>query len=173
MGGTKSIAISMRTSERKAIPNDMLMLQDFHHICLLVRDIEKAAVNFGKLFGVDPLVATPYEAPASKATVRGIHQGYKLKFANAKIGPITLELVEPVEGECALTECLRERGEGLHHLAFCRPPPIDDELAKWKKLGIEPLQVDKSIYEDPRYGWAYMDTEKLVGCIIEIVCFPP
>jgi len=163
----------MSTSERKTIPKDMVTLRDLHHICLLVNNIEKTESNFAKLFGVGPFVATPYEAPTSKATVRGIHQGYKLKFANVKIGPITLELVEPVEGECELTESLKEQGEGLHHLAFCCPPPIDNELAKWKKLGIEPLQVDKSIYEDPRYGWAYMDTEKLVGCVIEIVCFPP
>jgi hypothetical protein len=168
-----SLAISMSTTDRKTIPNDMVMLQDFHHICLLVGNVEETAANFAKVFGIGPFVATPYEAPASKATVRGIRQGYKLKFANARIGPITLELVEPLEGNCVLTESLKERGEGLHHLAFRCPPPIDDELAKWKKLGINPLQVDKSISDDPRYGWAYMDTEKLVGCVLEIVCLPP
>jgi hypothetical protein len=163
----------MSMSDRKTIPNDMVMLQDFHHICLLVRDVEKAAVNFAKAFGIGPFVATPYEAPTSKATVRGKPQGYKLKFANARIGPITLELVEPIEGSCVLTDSLKERGEGLHHLGYRCPPPIDDELAKWKKLGIDPLQVDKSISDDQRYGWAYMDTEKLVGCIVEIMCLPP
>jgi hypothetical protein len=163
----------MSLGDSKTIPNDIVMLQDFHHICLLVRDVEKAAENFAKTFGIGPFVATPYEAPASKAMVRGRPQGYKLKFANAKIGPITLELVEAVEGDSALTDFLKQRGEGLHHLAYCCPPPIDDELAKWKKLGIDALQVDKSISDDPRYGWAYMDTEKLVGCIIEIMCLPP
>jgi hypothetical protein len=49
-------------------------------------------------------------------------------------------------------ESLKEQGEVLHHLAFGCPPPIDDEVAKWKKLGIEPLQVGKSISDDPRYG---------------------
>lgn len=165
--------ISMSMSARKIIPNEIVMLQDFHHICLLVRDVEKAAENFARTFGIGPFVAAPYEAPASKATVHGKPQGYKLNFANAKIGPITLELVEPVEGNSALTEFLKERGEGLHHLAYSCPPPIDDELAKWSKIGIDALQVDKSISDDPRYGWAYMDTEKLVGCILEIMCLPP
>jgi methylmalonyl-CoA/ethylmalonyl-CoA epimerase len=163
----------MSTSDRKGIPSDMAMLRDFHHICLLVRNVENATENFAKTFGIGPFATTLHEAPASKAMVHGRPQGYKLKFANARIGPITLELVEPVQGNSAPTEFLRERGEGLHHLAFCCPPPIDDELAKWKKLGIEPLQVDKSISDDPRYGWAYMDTEKLVGCVLEIVCLPP
>jgi len=163
----------MSMSERRTIPNDMVMLQDFHHICLLVRDVEKAAQNFAKAFSIGPFATTPYETPTSKGTVHGKPQGYKLKFANAKIGPITLELVEPVEGNSVLTEFLKERGEGLHHLAYRCPPPIDEELAKWKKLGIDALQVDKNISDDPRYGWAYMDTEKLVGCVLEILCLPP
>jgi catechol 2,3-dioxygenase-like lactoylglutathione lyase family enzyme len=163
----------MSMSDGKTIPNDIVMLQDFHHICLLVRDVEKAAQNFAKAFGVGPFAVTHYETPTSKGTVHGKPQGYKLKFANAKVGPITLELVEPVEGNSALTEFLKERGEGLHHLAYRCPPPIDEELAKWKKLGIDALQVDKNISDDPRYGWAYMDTEKLVGCVLEILCLPP
>ena len=158
---------------RKTIPLDKVILQDFHHICLLVRDVEKAAKNFADNFGIGPFVVTPYEAPASKAWVHGKPQGYKLKFANAKIGPITLELVQPVEGNSALTEFLKERGEGLHHLAYKCPPPIDEELARWKKLGVEALQLDKSIHKDPSYGWAYMDSERLVGCILEIMCLPP
>jgi methylmalonyl-CoA/ethylmalonyl-CoA epimerase len=163
----------MNLGYSKTIPNDMVMLQNFHHICLLVRDVEKAAENFAKMFSIGPFVTTLHEAPASRAMVRGRPQGYKLKFANAKMGPITLELVQPVEGDSAVTDFLKERGEGLHHLAYSCPPLIDDELAKWKKLGIDALQVDKSISDDPRYGWAYMDTEKLVGCIIEIMCLPP
>jgi hypothetical protein len=163
----------MSMSDGKTIPNDMVMLQDFHHICLLVRDVERAAQNFAKAFGIGPFAATLYETPTSKGTVHGKPQGYKLKFANAKVGPITLELVEPVEGNSALTEFLKERGEGLHHLAYRCPPPIDEELAKWKKLGIDALQVDKNISDDPHYGWAYMDTEKLVGCVLEILCLPP
>ncbi len=43
------------------------------------------------------------------------------------------------------------------------PLPFDAELQKWKKKGIEPLQVNKM--ENPEHGRAYMDTAKLVGCI--------
>lgn len=156
----------------KTIPFDRIMLQDFNHICLLVRDVEKAAATFASDFGVGPFAVTPYEAPASKAWVHGKPQTYKLKFVNARIGPIVLELVQPVEGHSALTEYLEEHGEGLHHLAYKCEPPIDEQLSKWKKLGVDALQLDKSINPDPSYGWAYMNTEKLVGCILEIMCLP-
>jgi catechol 2,3-dioxygenase-like lactoylglutathione lyase family enzyme len=148
------------------------MLGDLHHLSLLVNDVEKTVAIFEKL-GAGPFVIRPYEAPTSKATVRGMPQGYKLKFADGRIGPLSLEFVQPIEGDSVLVDFLRERGEGFHHLAFSCPPPIDDELAKWHAIGIEPLQVDKSISDDPCYGWAYLDTEKLLGCILEIVCLPP
>lgn len=35
------------------------------------------------------------------------------------------------------------------------------------------MQIDRNLSDDPRYGWAYIDTEKLVGYVIEIMCFPP
>jgi 4-hydroxyphenylpyruvate dioxygenase-like putative hemolysin len=159
--------------QAKMIPNDEIMLRDLHHVSLLVRDVEKSAENFAKVFGIGPFSVTQYNAPATKATVYGKSCGYRLKFGNAKIGSITLELVQTVDGNSALTDHLEKHGEGLHHLAYNCPPPIDDELAKWKKRGIDALQVDKSISDDPRYGWAYMDTEKLVGCVIEILCLPP
>jgi len=157
---------------KKTIPFDSIMLQDFDHICLLVRDVEKAASSFASNFGIGPFTVTPYEAPASKAWVHDKPQGYKLKFANARIGLIVLELVQPVEGHSALTEYLEKHGEGLHHLAYKCEPPIDEQLSKWKKLGVDALQLDKSINPDPSYGWAYMDTEKRVGCILEIMCLP-
>jgi len=155
------------------IPKNEVMLRDFHHVCLLVKDVEKSAESFTKMFGIGPWSVAPYNSPASRANVYGKPSGYKLKFANAKIGSINLELVEPVEGDSALKDFLKKRGEGLHHLAFNCAPPIDEELDKWKKLGINALQVDKSISDDRRYGWAYMDTEKLLGCILEIMCLPP
>ena len=163
----------MKQPRAKTIPKDRLLLRDFHHVSLLVRDVEKCADSFAKMFGVGPFSVTPYHAPASKATVYGKPRGYRLKFGNGMIGSTKLELVQPVEGRSALTDYMKKHGEGLHHLAFTCPPPLDEELAKWRRIGIEALQVDKSISKDPRYGWAYMDTEKLVGCIIEIVCLPP
>ena len=36
---------------------------------------------------------------------------------------------------------------------------------------VDPLQVHRR--DDTRHGWAYMDTEDLVGCVLEVVCDPP
>lgn len=51
----------MSQPNRKTIPTDRIMLQDFHHICLLVKDVEKAAENLAETFGIGPFTVTPYE----------------------------------------------------------------------------------------------------------------
>ena len=62
------------------IPKDEIMLRDLHHVSLLVRDVEKCAENFGKVFGIGPFSVTQYNAPVTKATVYGKNCGYQLKF---------------------------------------------------------------------------------------------
>jgi len=81
----------------------------------------------------------------------------------------TKALVETVKGRSIYQEFLEQHGEGLHHLGFPTPLPFDAELEKWEQMGIKPLQVN--LLDDPEEGWAYMDTQKLAGFILEILSF--
>jgi hypothetical protein len=47
--------------------------------------------------------------------------------------------------------------------------PFKEELNKWERLGIKPLQI--SHLDDPEEGWAYIDTQKIAGFILEILSF--
>jgi hypothetical protein len=85
------------------------------------------------------------------------------------MGPIALELVETVEGRTIYQEFLERHGEGLHHIGVPTPLPFEAELEKWKRVGIEAMQTNRM--ESPDEGWAYMDTQGLVGCIMEILSF--
>ncbi|MDP2873338.1 MAG: VOC family protein [Bacillota bacterium] len=161
----------MKSGETKVIPSDRIMLGDPYHVCLVVRDVEKTAAVYSSLFGVGPFTIRQVHSEASQATVHGEPTAYTLKFGYARTGTIILELVETVEGHTIYEEFLAQHGEGLHHLGFRAPPPLDDELVRWRAQGIEPLQVNRR--DDPRYGWAYMDTQALAGCLVEIVCDPP
>lgn len=164
---------SMDKTESRNATGDRIVLGEMRHVCLAVRDVEKTAEAFSTIFGIGPFRITLYESPSTRATVYGKPQGYRLKFGHAEAGPVEIELVQTLEGEASIDDFIEKRGEGIHHLAFERDPPLDDELRKWKELGVEALQVDRSLSDDPKYGWAYMDTEKLVGCVLEIMCLPP
>lgn len=98
----------------------------------------------------------------------------KTIFICSHILPIVEELLtrvlgESLEGRTIYQEFLEEHGEGPHHIGVPTPLPFDAELEKWERLGIEALQVNRM--EAPGEGWAYMDTQGLVGCILEILSF--
>lgn len=157
----------MTDTQRRTIPEDKIILTNVEHICVVVRDVEKTAEVLAEKFGIGPFRITVEHTPSSRASVHGEPVEYTLKFGEAKVGPITLELVETVKGKTIYQEFLEKHGEGLHHIGVPTPIPFDAELKKWEKLGIKALQVNRM--EDPEEGWAYMDTEGLVGFVLEIL----
>jgi len=145
------------------------MLRELVHVCIVVRDVEKTARVFAEMFGVGPFRIRVVHSPASRATVHGTPTEYTLKFGHAKLGSVGLELVQPLEGRTIYQEFLDKHGEGLHHIGVPTPVPFETELQKWQSLGISPLQTNRM--EDHEEGWAYMDTQQLVGAILEILSF--
>lgn len=169
LGATINLDETMSSAQSRSIPEDRIMLREIVHVCIVVEDVEKMARVFAEKFGIGPFRIRVMHTPSSRASVHGEPVDYTLKFGHARVGPITLELVETVEGKTVYQEFLEKHGEGLHHIGVPTPIPFDSELEKWQKRGIKPLQVNRM--EDPEEGWAYMDTQGLVGCIIEILSF--
>ncbi|MEM2894116.1 MAG: VOC family protein [Candidatus Bathyarchaeia archaeon] len=151
------------------IPEDRIMLREVAHLCIAVRDVERAAKAFAEIFGIGPFRVRVLHTPSSRGFVHGEPAEFTIKFGFARLGPITLELAQPLEGRTILQDFLKERGEGIHHIGLPAPTPFEAELEKWRRQGIHPLQSSRM--EDPEEGWAYMDTQNLVGCILEILCF--
>lgn len=162
--------VKIKNGETKVIPSDRILLGDPTHVCVVVRDVEKTAQIYSSLFGIGPFTVRQTETPPERATVHGKPERYTLKFGYAKTATIVLELVETVEGHTIYQEFLDRHGEGIHHIGFRAPPPLDRELKRWRDQGIEALQVNYR--DDTRYGWAYMDTQAVAGCLLEIVCDP-
>jgi hypothetical protein len=151
------------------IPDDRILLREIAHACVVVRSVEKTARNLSEKFGIGPWDVHVKSYPASQASFRGEPTECTFKFAYAKVGQITLELVEPISGGSSYSEYLEKHGEGIHHLGFPAPLPFDAEIAKWKRQGIRPVQEMK--LDDPEEGWAYMDTQDLAGFTLEILSF--
>ena len=159
----------MNDTQSRSVPEDRIMLREIVHICIVVRDVERTAKVFAEKLGIGPFRIRVVHTPSSRASVRSEPVDYTLKFGHARVGPITLELVETLDGKTIYQEFLEKHGEGLHHIAVPTPIPFDAELEKWKRLGIKPLQVNRMA--DHEEGWAYMDTQGLVGCLLEILSF--
>ncbi len=130
------------------------MIKRIHHINFIVRDLDKAAKQYTKLFG-DP-VGVPEELPQ-----RGV------RLVRFKTGETWIVLVQPVTPDGIAAQYLEEHGEGFF-LVSCE---VDDvkkaaEQASVKGIGV----VDKQ----PRQGlddWWLMDLDPddLFGVNIQLV----
>ena len=81
----------------------------FFHVGVLVRDIDQAAVDFGKLLGLrfEPVRTAP------------LVTGEPMRFCYSLPGPPFIELVQMASTSLGIWG--PEQGEGLHHIAFADP----------------------------------------------------
>jgi methylmalonyl-CoA/ethylmalonyl-CoA epimerase len=123
---------------------------------IVVRDVEKTMDFYTAAFGFGPWTIFD-EIP---------NPGFKVKIAMAQSGQVQLELIQVLEGESLHSKFLKEKGEGLHHLAFF-VVDIDKELARLTKLGITPYESAKVPGFDA--GFAYLNTDKIGGVMFELL----
>jgi methylmalonyl-CoA/ethylmalonyl-CoA epimerase len=79
---------------------------------------------------------------------------------------MTIELVEPLEGEQAVTKFLDKRGEGIHHICF-GVEDIKEMMKQLEAKGYKPL------YAEPKIGAGghlvnFLSPKDTSGVLIEI-----
>ena len=124
------------------------------------KDIEKQAKIMESVFGVSkftmvgPLILRiNYRGEKAKITVRA---------AFAQYSETQLELIQLIEGDSIYKEFLDQGREGFHHVLY-RVDDLKAVINKYKENGIEVIQSGRIMSS----SYAYMDTEKKLGIIIE------
>jgi methylmalonyl-CoA/ethylmalonyl-CoA epimerase len=104
---------------------------EFDHVAVAVKNIDQALAIYQALgdFGVRRT-----EVP-----------GQKVKVALLKVGEVNIELLEPTSEDSNVAKFLRDRGEGLHHIAFA----VEDIGQTMKDLGAKGFHF---LYEKPADG---------------------
>lgn len=74
-----------------------------------VRDLDQATQLFVELF--DARVGEAVEVAR-----------YDMRFRMCRVGKVDFEIMEPIDDRGVIADFLRQRGEGLHHIAFA----VDD-----------------------------------------------
>ena len=87
-----------------------------YHIGIVVKSVDKSVRFYTETFGIGPFEVR--EVNFQTASFFGKKGGYRGKRAFAKLGQITLELIEHIEGKTIHEVFLKQKGEGLHHLGF-------------------------------------------------------
>lgn len=147
-----------------------LALPPLAQVGIVVRDLKKATEYYSRVFGIDPFTSIVF-AP-EKHWVRGEPFPIKLNIAFAQMGPVQMELIEPV-GDGPHKWFLDSKGEGLHHLGF-----IVDNYDAWinylKQLRVEILMNAET--DVPGMGHiraAYMESDKTGGVLVELIEVTP
>ena len=91
---------------------------------------------------------------------------FTARMAFAELGPIELELIQPLAGESIWADFLAEHGPGLHHIRF-NVPEMEPVVAHLAGHNFDITQMASGIR--PGTSWANFATEQLVGFTIEVM----
>lgn len=132
----------------------MSTISHIDHIAIAVKSIEEVR-NFYEL-SLGLAITQVEEMPE-----RGI------RVAFIRLGPTTIELIEPLHANSEISSFLEKKGPGLHHIAFSSKD-ISAQEATLKKNGV------KLIYDQPKPGAHntlvnFIHPKESRGALIELV----
>ena len=144
------------------------LFKGIDQVGLVVRNLNKSLESYANIFGIGPWQIYTFQPPlVTDMTVHGKPASYRMRIALTMLGPVMLELIEPLEGENIYQEFLDNRGEGVHHIG-CYTDALDRGVRALEGSGIRVLQSGRFAGG----GYAYMDTEKSLGIILELIQMP-
>ena len=147
----------------------IIKVSELYQVGIVVHDLEKSIEHYQNTFGIGPWEVTNVDTSTiSDMTYHGRPVQHRFRAAFAMVGPMQLELIQPLEGDNIYSDFLDEHGEGIHHLGHVRVSDLDEAIEALEKEGFPCLQSGRF----PGGGLAYMDTGKALGVIIELLQMP-
>jgi methylmalonyl-CoA/ethylmalonyl-CoA epimerase len=138
--------------------NGSAQLTNLSHVGVAVKNAEDTAKLLSSIWNIgDPEVFDYYPQPEDM--IAGKPFAVRLVFI--KFGPLTFELLEPLDDKSIWSRFIDEKGEGIHHVAF--GVSNYDEMVETFTAQGHPLLV-AAVFNGCR--WCYFDTSP-GGTVIE------
>jgi methylmalonyl-CoA/ethylmalonyl-CoA epimerase len=130
------------------------MLRRIHHIGIAVRDLDATTALYRDSFGIDAW---------ERITLPERH----MEVAVCRVGDTLLEFITPTSDEAAFSKFLRERGEGVHHIAY-EVESLDPALRTLEQRGIRLIDTHgrPGIHDT---CVAFLHPKSTQGVLIELV----
>ena len=142
---------------------------EIHHIGVIVKDLDKTVELY------ESLGMGPFERISVTVRERNLPSGeslddLKLMAKQAHVGPIRIELIQPVSGKWSkpFMGFLESRGEGVAHIAFLARD-IEKDETKAVTMGIDIMYTSKFVNGGAN---AYFETQEIGGVIFELLQRP-
>jgi 4-hydroxyphenylpyruvate dioxygenase-like putative hemolysin len=136
-------------------------------VAVVVKDLRATMKNYHEVMGWGPWSVYEHKPPAlHDIQVRGKPIHYTMLGAEVHCDPIDFEILQPLEGPSIYKEFLKEKGEGLHHVAVVNSAEnVHKALADFNDQGIEVLMSGK--LKDIEFY--YVDSEPVLKMVAETV----
>ena len=144
-----------------------------HQVGVVVADLERAIAGHSRLLGLNASAwrrASFDRTSVTELTLRGEPAAFSTRLAFAGNNP-EIELIEPVDGPSIYHDWLEERGESVHHLAIA-VTSLAEANALMEAQGFEVTQAGFGFAPAFTGGFAYYDTERVLGYVLEAVELP-
>ena len=127
------------------------------HIAIAVNDADRALENYKKILKIDKIDVE--EVPNEK-----------VKVVMLNLEDTRLELIEPLEDTSPISKFLKERGEGIHHIAITADE-IENDVSYAKENGMRFLGELRT----GSYGRkiTFIHPKSLNGVLVEFCQAPP
>ena len=127
------------------------------HIAIAVNNVKEALQNYQNILNIEKIDIE--EVPNEKVRV------VMLKLEDSRI-----ELLEPMTDDSPISKFLKDKGEGIHHIAITADN-IEDDIERAKKNGIRFLGEIRS----GSYGRkiTFIHPKSLNGVLTELCQAPP
>jgi methylmalonyl-CoA/ethylmalonyl-CoA epimerase len=153
--------------------NDQTLAKETFKDCVqigaVVEDLDQTIKALTEVFAIGPFRVVEWP-PTDRTDMQRYYYGepadFTARMAFTEIGPVELELIQPVEGQSIWADFLREHGPGIHHIRFNTydMASVQGYLAQ---NGVGVAQCGSGIR--PGTSWANFDTQALVGFTIEVM----
>ena len=138
-------------------------------VCIIVEDLDEAVESYWKMFGIGPWHFYTYGKPlVKKMSYKGKPAEYRMRIALSYMGPLRIELIEPLEGDTIYRDFVEEHGYGVHHFGVL-VEDMKTAIAQAEAEGMTMIQDGSGFGLDGDGHYAYLDTEDRLGVTLELI----
>ena len=154
-------------AEAETSPKDTF--RECLQVGVVVRDMERSIKYLSEIFGIGPFRVIEWP-PKDRTNIQKRYYdepgNFTARMAFTALGPIELELIQPLDGESIWADFLDEHGEGIHHIRF-NTTDHEAVIGYLAEQGIRVAQLGSGLR--PGTVWVNFDTQSKVGFTIEIM----
>lgn len=129
------------------------MLENIEEVVLAVQHQDEVVALFEELFGLE--FKDSWVVPADS-----------MKVKCAKVGDTQFHIVASTSPDAVIARFIRDRGEGIHHIAF-RVGDLDETITRLREKGIRLVPENPIVLGPVRY--IFVHPKSAHGVMIELI----